>query len=56
MSVTPDPESACRLDALPLLVLAAPASADVHLPHIFGDHMMLQADQTVAIWGRADFG
>ena len=27
------------------------ANADVRLPHIFGDHMMLQQQSTCPIWG-----
>lgn len=30
--------------------------ADVRLPHIFGDHMVLQRDKPVRIWGSADPG
>ena len=39
---------------LPLLLLsAAVAHADVKLPAIFSDHMVLQADAAVAVWGWA---
>lgn len=37
-----------------LLALPAAASADVRLPHIFSDHMALQAGQDVPVWGWAD--
>ena len=33
---------------------ALPALADVKLPAIFGDHMVLQRDQKVPVWGWAD--
>ena len=33
---------------------AASARADVKLPAIFGDHMVLQRDQKVPVWGWAD--
>lgn len=42
-----------------LLLLAAqfclvtPARADVRLPHVFGDHMVLQRDRPIIIWGWA---
>ncbi len=35
---------------------AAPAQADVRLANIFGDHMVLQRDSQVAIWGWAEPG
>lgn len=35
---------------------ALPAWADVKLPAIFGDHMVLQRDQKVPVWGWADEG
>ncbi len=38
------------------LVWAGAASADVSLPHIFGDHMVLQRQKPVVVWGRADAG
>jgi sialate O-acetylesterase len=39
---------------LVLLVLAAAAAADVRLPGVFGDHMVLQRDAAVPVWGLAD--
>ena len=36
--------------------VAAPISADVRLPQIFGDHMVLQRDQPIPVWGWADPG
>ncbi len=40
------------------LVLSAcmTASADVRLPHLFGDHMILQQESSNTIWGFADPG
>lgn len=35
---------------------AAACSADVRLPHIFGDHMVLQQNQPIPVWGWADAG
>jgi sialate O-acetylesterase len=39
-----------------LLAVAAPAAADVRLPGVFGDHMVLQRDRPVRVWGWADAG
>ena len=36
--------------------LASPAEADVSLPAIFSDHMVLQCDMTAPIWGWAQPG
>ena len=36
-----------------LLATATEAFADVSLPSVFGDHMVLQRDRTVPVWGRA---
>ena len=36
--------------------LACPARADVSLPEIFSDHMVLQADASVPVWGWAGPG
>jgi len=41
---------------LTLLIAASTCSADVKLPAIFSDHMVLQRDQTVPIWGWAEPG
>jgi sialate O-acetylesterase len=38
------------------LLLATIASADVRLPAIFSDHMVLQRDTAVPVWGWADPG
>jgi sialate O-acetylesterase len=35
---------------------AAPAIADVRLPHVLGDHMVLQCGRPVPIWGWAEPG
>ena len=45
-----------RAAFLALLLLALPAAADVTLHGLFGDHMVLQRDAKVPIWGRADPG
>ena len=39
-----------------LLTWAASAHADARLPAVFGDHMVLQRDRPVRIWGWADPG
>ncbi len=44
------------LIAVTALTLATPCLADVTLPQIFTDNMMLQRDMPVAIWGTADVG
>ena len=36
------------------LLLALPAQASVTLPSFFGDHMVLQRDAPITIWGEAD--
>ena len=36
--------------------LALPVSAAIKLPHIFGDHMVLQSGVKASIWGTADAG
>ena len=41
---------------LSLLILAAPAVADVKLPAIIGNNMVLQQDMKVPIWGWAEAG
>ena len=38
------------------IATAIPATADVRLPNIFTDNMMLQRDQPVRVWGWADAG
>ncbi len=39
-----------------VLAAAAPAAADVRLPGVFSDHMVLQRDVPVRVWGWADPG
>ncbi len=39
-----------------VLVLSCVARADVKLPAVFGDHMVLQRDVPLAVWGWADPG
>lgn len=44
------------LALLATLVLAGQASAEVRLPAVFGDNMVLQRDMPVPVWGWADAG
>ena len=46
--------SFCLAIALAALVIGAPAFADVTLPRIFGDHMVLQQKTEAPVWGWAD--
>ncbi|HWD92635.1 MAG TPA: sialate O-acetylesterase [Verrucomicrobiae bacterium] len=39
--------------AVSLVALASHANAEVRLPHVFGDHMVLQRDKPLIIWGWA---
>jgi len=39
-----------------VLLAGAAAQADVRLPHIFGNHMVLQRDLPLPVWGWADAG
>jgi sialate O-acetylesterase len=39
-----------------LLLMVLPASADVKLAGVFGDHMVLQRDAAIPVWGWADPG
>lgn len=41
---------------LALILLLNPAQAAVRLPSIFTDHMVLQRDKAVPVWGRAEPG
>ena len=45
-----------KLPLFPLLLLAGSLHADVKLPAIFTDHLVLQRNKPVAIWGWADSG
>ncbi len=38
------------------MALAGPAFAEVHLPAVLTDHMVLQRGRPVHVWGRADVG
>ena len=55
-------KSICQLRKFHLTLLAAavlaalPAAADVRLPKLFTDNMMLQRDHPVRVWGWADAG
>ncbi|MAG54997.1 MAG: hypothetical protein CMJ83_01770 [Planctomycetes bacterium] len=42
--------------AATLLAVAAPSVGQIRLAHVFGDHMVLQRDEPVAIWGQAPAG
>src|SRR5438874_13790757 len=44
------------LSLITALFLAAPALADVKLPALFTDHMVLQQGQKNRVWGSADPG
>lgn len=44
------------LSAFAVLLSLSPASAAVKLPAIFGDHMVLQRDQPLPVWGWDDPG
>ena len=39
-----------------ILCVAMPLAAEVRLPSIFSDNMVLQRDQAIRVWGRADAG
>ena len=41
---------------LAVLACACSATADVRLPKLFTDHLLLQRDQPVPVWGWADVG
>lgn len=45
-----------RLFLLFASALITPAFAEVRMPNLFGDHMILQQETANAIWGRADAG
>jgi len=45
-----------KLLALGLLLPSGALRADVKLPAIFSDHMVLKADENVPLWGKADPG
>ncbi len=45
-----------RLTALTLLLSASSAFADIKLPAIISDHMVVQANAEVPVWGWADAG
>ncbi|HTS10984.1 MAG TPA: sialate O-acetylesterase [Candidatus Limnocylindrales bacterium] len=44
------------LAALALIFVCTAASADPSLPHLFSDHMVLQRNAPIHIWGHADAG
>ena len=48
--------SLCRCCWLLLALVAVPLYADVRLPVLFADHMVIQRDEPVHVWGDADAG
>ena len=38
------------------LLCSCPVKDDIRMPRIFGDHMVLQQDSQLSIWGWADPG
>lgn len=44
------------LPCIVLMLLAAPAGAELKLASVFSDHMVLQRDREVPVWGWADAG
>jgi sialate O-acetylesterase len=44
------------LSATFLLSATSPLFAEIRLPHFFSDHMVLQREREVAVWGEADPG
>ena len=50
------PNPLCSIVLILASALAPPAFADVRLPKIFGDHMVLQRDSPLPIWGWAEPG
>jgi sialate O-acetylesterase len=47
---------AARVLAVSIALAALPASAEVRLPHVIGNHMVLQREMPIRIWGWADPG
>lgn len=46
----------CLFASMFLIALSGTAPADVQLPNVFSDSMVLQRDQENPVWGRADAG
>ena len=46
-------QTPCSLLVMGVLFQAAVAMADVRLPHILSDHMVLQRDRPIPVWGWA---
>lgn len=44
------------MSLLMVLMMAAPAAAQLWLPGIFGDHMVLQRNKPIRVWGEASPG
>ena len=47
---------AWKMAVFTVLACAFPAAADVRLPKLFTDHMLVQRDKPVPVWGWADAG
>jgi sialate O-acetylesterase len=57
MTVTKRLRNSCLLAAMLVLTcFAQPALSEVRLPNVFGNHMVLQRDKTLTIWGWAQPG
>ncbi len=54
--MTKHPQYSSASAVLLSLAAALPATADVRLSNLFSDHMVLQRDQAVSVWGWADEG
>ncbi len=56
MNLISRPRMLGAASALAAMLAVTPALADVTLPNIFTDHMVLQQKQENKVWGRADAG
>ncbi len=56
MNLISRPRMLGTASALAAMLAVTPALADVTLPNIFTDHMVLQQKQENKVWGRADAG
>ena len=50
------PRLGCLLPGLAILLVTAASPAQLRLARIFGDHMVLQCDKPVRVWGWASPG
>ena len=44
------------LSCIAMMLIANSAIADVRLPAVFSEHMVLQQQQKIRVWGWADVG